>query len=310
MTRLRVAVVQAMSRNGEPEANLAGATPLVRKAIAGGAEVVVCPEFLATGYLYAETTWSVAEKRGGRTEAWLVGLASSAVVGAGWLESHEGHFYNTFTLAGPTGILGRVRKMSTPACEGRLFAPDDGPKVVQTSVGRIGIGICNDNHLSAFFNRIRTEQVDLLLMPHSAPVTPIPGLRGPLRRAVPTVAQHYAHALGVPTLAANKANGGRWWMPIPPLHGLRIPMAFEGGSCIVDADGTVCAKLADEVGVAMATVQPSLAHRTNASEGYFAYPQRGARLWRLLSRMGQHAYARNGRRSAAAEAVPGPPRAP
>jgi N-carbamoylputrescine amidase len=57
---LRIAAVQAVSRNGELEGNLRRASVLVERAATSGAELVVCPEFLATGYAFDPAIWEAA----------------------------------------------------------------------------------------------------------------------------------------------------------------------------------------------------------------------------------------------------------
>src|SRR5262245_3157116 len=122
-TKVRVAAVQVTSRDGEVERNLANAEPFVRDAAARGAELVLCPELLAAGYVYDESLWDAAETRGGPTERWLDRLARELgiVIGASWLEADGDDFFNTFSLFGADGVLGRVRKASLPFFEGWLF---------------------------------------------------------------------------------------------------------------------------------------------------------------------------------------------
>ena len=72
---LRVAAVQVESRNFDVEGNLRRAEALVAIAAQRGAELVVCPELLAAGYIYDAPIWDVAEPRGGATEFWLARMA-------------------------------------------------------------------------------------------------------------------------------------------------------------------------------------------------------------------------------------------
>ena len=103
MTTLRVAAVQVESRNGEGARNLARAAPWVARAAERGAQLVLCPEFLATGYIYDTSIWRAAERAGGLTERWLGDLARRHAihVGASYLESDGDDFHNTFALAAP-----------------------------------------------------------------------------------------------------------------------------------------------------------------------------------------------------------------
>ncbi len=157
---------------GEPHENLARAEAWVVEAARRGAELVVGPELLAPGYVYDARLWRAGEARGGATERWLARLAKTHAIhlGAGYLETDGDDFYNTFALAGPSGeIVGRVRKESRPGFESWFFRGSDEPKVLDTELGRIAIGICQDNHTARFYRRLMREGADLLLMPHSAP---------------------------------------------------------------------------------------------------------------------------------------------
>src|SRR5687767_2497561 len=169
---IKVAGVQVESRNFDVQGNLRRAEALVAVAAQRGARLVLCPEFLAPGYIYDPAIWSAAEPRGGPTELWLARMAlqHGLYIGASYLEASGDDFFNTFTLMRPDGsAAGRVRKESLPGFEGWFFRSCSGPKVIETELGRIGIGICFDNSTARFIRRMSQEQVDLILMPHSAP---------------------------------------------------------------------------------------------------------------------------------------------
>src|SRR5688572_1178229 len=117
MRVLRVAGVQVESRNSDVGANLQRAEALVAVAAERGAELVLCPELMATGYLYHPSIWDVAESQGGPTELWLASMARQRriYIGASYLEANGEDFFNTFTLMRPDGtVAGRVRKESLP----------------------------------------------------------------------------------------------------------------------------------------------------------------------------------------------------
>lgn len=240
MKRITVAAIQTTSENGAVERNLRNAASLVREAVRRGARLVVCPEFLAAGYEYRESIWSSGEPRGGATECWLAGLASEhdIYIGASYLEADGDQFYNTFALFGPGGeLLGRVRKGSLPAFEGWYFAPSAEPKVIDTDLGRLGIGICNDNQTAEFFRHLVDQAPDLLLMPHSAPTPQLPLLAGQFRRQFSTIAEFYAREFGIPVVFANKVSTRTTWTPVPVLPLVRVPFCCEGFSSIHLAGG-------------------------------------------------------------------------
>ncbi|MGH7893947.1 MAG: carbon-nitrogen hydrolase family protein, partial [Candidatus Binatia bacterium] len=229
---LRLAAVQVESRNGEVEANLSRAEPLVAEAAARGAQLVLCPELLAAGYLYDESIWEAGEPRDGATETWLRRLATVHHIhlGASYLEAEGDDFYNTFALATPGGaVAGRVRKEALPGFEGWYFMSHDGPKVIDTDLGRIAVGICHDNHTARFLRSIAREAPDLLLMPHSAPCALL--LTSLMRESLCEIAPFYARALGIPAILVNKARA-RSRSPIPSIPWLRVRFTFPGLSTI------------------------------------------------------------------------------
>jgi N-carbamoylputrescine amidase len=301
---LRVAGVQAESRNLDVQRNLRRAEGLVAVAAERGAELVLCPEFLAAGYVYDPSIWDVAEPRGGPTELWLARMARQhrLYIGASYLEATGNDFFNTFTLMKPDGaVAGRVRKESLPGFEGWFFRSCSGPKVIETPIGRVGVGICHDNDTARFMRRLSRERVDLLLMPHSGPCITM----GPLRLAgegarkmLRGVAGFYAGAFGVPTVMVNKAAGEDSWSPVPWVPLVRLRFHFVGQSTISDADGNVCDQLDEQEGVVFAevTLDPRRERRPPRLPcGYWSrpprlFPRTSAALLRVLEWMGKAAY--------------------
>jgi len=311
---LRVAGIQVESRNLDVQGNLQRAEAQAAVAAERGAELVLCPELLAAGYVYHPSLWKAAEPCGGATERWLADMARrhQIYIGASYLEANGDDFFNTFTLMQPDGtVAGRVRKESLPGFEGWFIRSGSGPRVIETEIGRIGVGICHDNNTARFMRSVSQEQIDLLLMPHSAPCIRL----GPLwlvgeqdRQMLRGLAGFYAGAFGVPTAMANKAAGEDSWSPIPWCPLARLRLHFVGQSTICDADGNVCQQLDEQAGVAIADVvlDPGRRrHPLRLPSGYWSRPPaRLARAWamlfQVLERAGKAAYAlsRSRRRAA------------
>ncbi|HEY5921850.1 MAG TPA: carbon-nitrogen hydrolase family protein [Kofleriaceae bacterium] len=309
---LRVAAVQVESHDGAVAANLARAETLVADAAAAGAQLVLCPEFLAAGYTYDESIWKSGEPRGGATEQWLVRLAAAhrIYLGATYLEADGDDFYNTFALAAPDGtIAGRVRKQSLPFFEGWFFKDCPLPKLIDTAIGRIAVGICMDTHTTRFMRGIADASPDLILLPHSAPCTPM--ARSLLRDLVSGAAELYARGFGVPVVLVNKART-RTRTPLPGLPFIRMPMAFPGLSTITDGDGRVVTQLRSAEGVAIGDVvlDPARKRRPDVPRGFWSRrPRRISRIaaafFMLMERRGKRAYAQNPARPVAARAAVG-----
>ena len=320
MRTLTVAAIQATSHNGCSERNLANAERLVERAAARGAQLVVCPEFLRTGYVFDESIWEAGELTEGPTERWLAQLAEaySITIGAGFLEAEGDQFWNTFSLFGPSGeLLGRVRKASLPFFEGWYFRPCTGPKVVETNFGRVAVGICFDVYTSGFLRHVVEVQPDLILMPHSAPTPRLPLVGGAIRRIYHAQLRgtpgSYARALGVPVVLANKVSFQTVVTPIPVLPRLKLSGHYHGYSSIWDAHGVKRGELVDEEDalVAELALDPKAKRQlVPPKHGYFSFgpkligPILGP-LMRGLAYLGQRAYGQNERRSAVARRITG-----
>jgi len=306
---VRVAAVQCESLPGDPEGNLARAERGVRAAAAEKAALVLCPELLAAGYVYDASLWEASERKGGRTESWLCRLAARhrLHVGATYLEVDGDDFYNTFALASPDGaIAGRVRKESLPAFESWFFRSCAEGKVIDTELGRISVGICQDNHTARFMSRVGEDRPQLILMPHSGPV--FPGGRRLVEESHREIGVFFARAFGVPVVMVNKV-GSRTWSPVPGIPFVRVPFTFSGLSSIVDGDGRVLVRGGYEEEVLVADVHLGAGARptVTALDPYWSRPPRKwARLSRVLlvtmEKLGRRAYRRSRTRLAAARA--------
>lgn len=310
MRRMRVAAVQVESHDGQPAANLARAERWVADAAKQGAQLVLCPEFLAAGYLYDEAIWTAGERRGGLTERWLARLAKQHAIhlGATYLEADGDDFFNTFALAAPDGtIAGRVRKESLPVGEGWYFTSCSRPKTIETALGTIAVGICQDNHTAQFMRQIADAAPDLILMPHSAPCAPF--ATALVREGLAETPKFYARAFGVPVVLVNKART-RSRSRLPGVPFVTVPFAFPGRSAIVDADARVVAELRAEEGVAIADValDPARKRRPDVPAGYWSrrptrFPRIAGAFLVMMERLGKRAYARNPARPIAARSV-------
>lgn len=113
-------------------------------------DLVVLPEFFATGYQFAsrdEVAGLSEEIPGGPTTEFLLGLARSGRmhVVAGLPERSGERFFNSAVLAGPEGVLGVYRKTHLFFEEKLYFTPGDtGFRVWDLPWGRLGIMICFD----------------------------------------------------------------------------------------------------------------------------------------------------------------------
>ena len=279
---VRVAAVQTPPADSVAS-GLDRATPLVARAAADGAELVLLPELMAVNYRFTSEMWDCAETEKGTTVQWLRDTAShlQLYLGTSFLEACGDDFFNTFVLVTPEGeVAGRVRKQTPALLEPWFFRGEAGPHVIKTALGRIGVGVCNDNHRSYLPRLLQKEDADLVLMPHCWPLPARAGgvvSQGDLDRwheLQSSLASLYARILGIPAVFTNKVGpysspSPVWWLP------RSTDMRLPGHASIADSDGTIKARLADDQGVITApvTLDPGRKIRTPPrTYGRYVYP--------------------------------------
>jgi N-carbamoylputrescine amidase len=307
---LRVGAVQLDCQPGQVSENLRRAVPCVEQAAERGAQIVLLPELMPDGYCLTEALWDSAEPLDGPIVSWLTALARrlSLYLGTTFLEVDGEDFYNTFVLAAPDGQLaGRVRKSPPASLEAFFYRAGDDEHVLETALGRIGVGICYENLLFERLRHLYQAGVDLVLQPTAAgrvkPMIPGDDLR--FDRVVRRVAPFYARALGVPVVLANRC--GPLHTPLPAGMG-ELDSCFPGLSCIVDGDGAVKARLGAAEGVIVADVRldPALkGQRPLLDHGeMWAFPVPWyASIWPTTQALGEQAYAQNAARKERASAI-------
>lgn len=259
---LKVAAVQSSSVSKNIEENLAHAEELVESAVDEGAELILLPELMPSGYMISKEIWDMAESCNGTTVQWLRATSQEFGIwlGTTFLEAEGMDFYNTFVLVGPDGTeAGRVRKQRLAGHETLFVRGDEGLHVIETDIGRIGVGICFEATLCFLMQQFYLNAVDLVLLPTADPLTERE-YNGPqefwTHDLSSETTQLYAQALGVPTILAN--HGGPWISPLP----FFLPEQnswYRGQSTIADSDGTIKLTLEQDEGfiVAEVTLDPS-----------------------------------------------------
>jgi len=260
MKKIRLAGIQMVSCFGKIQYNLTKAACLIETVARQGAQLILLPELMPSGYAMTIELWNYAETAGVRIETWLCETAKkfNIYLGTSYLQAERTNFYNTFALANPAGeIAGRVRKQFPAFSEPYFFRGQDSEHFIDTEIGRVGVGICNDNHMTAFAQQLQTSQVDLLLMPHAWPLPIKTGKSisqldiDRQRKIAMELAPLYARLFGIPTVMVNHC--GHCASDTPPGMVIKLlPPAefyqYPGLSIIVDSNGSVLAQAGSEEG--------------------------------------------------------------
>jgi predicted amidohydrolase len=134
----------------DKERNLAQCLKLIKTAAKEEAQLIVFPEAALSGYVFSSLAEaiSVAEPIPGPSTERIIDSCRelNVYVIVGLLEESRGKYYNAAAFVGPSGLIGKYRKLHLPYLGiDRFLNHGDLPlKVYDTDIGRIGIGICYD----------------------------------------------------------------------------------------------------------------------------------------------------------------------
>lgn len=169
---LKVATVQFEHRDADKTYNLGRVAHFAGQAAAAGARLVTCPEMCLVGYWHLhrrspDELRALAEPQDGPTVNAVRALARQhdIAIGAGFLESADGHLYNSYALCMPDGDVHIHRKLH--AFEHPEISSGDGYTVFDTPWGvRMAILICWDNNLVENVRACALAGATVLLAPH------------------------------------------------------------------------------------------------------------------------------------------------
>ena len=301
------------SEFGQIGLNLDQAGIFIAQAAQCGAKIVLLPEFMPSGYLPTEEIWKYAETISGRSIDWLLETAKRhhIYLGFTFVESDGKDFYNTFVLSNPDGILlGRVRKSPPCSQEAYYFRSGSDAHVIETEIGRIGIGICYENLLFKHMRLMSEAHVDFMLMPAAAgkPASSASSsdhrIKEKRKHQIKKGARSiFVDSLGVPIIIANITEGRETALP-ENLPSFRT--GFPNTSSIVDGNGVIKAQGGEAQGIVMGEIT------LNSNVGSLLQPKRYRFLWSVpvpwysllwwtTQKMGAFSYWRNMRRKAQAQ---------
>ncbi len=244
MRKITAAAVQ-MSVPGTREQSIEKAESLVRQAAARGAGLVLLPELFETKYFcqerryeYYELALSVEENPAVRrfTE---VSAELGIVIPVSFYERSGNVLYNSVAILDCGSLLGVYRKTHIPDDhfyqEKFYFTPGNtGFMVWETSVGKVGAGICWDQWFPEAARCMALAGAELLLYPTAIGSEPIIECdsSGHWRRCM----QGHSAANLIPVIAANRV-GTEKVEPCEENAHQRSELTFYGSSFITDGTG-------------------------------------------------------------------------
>ncbi|AVT77485.1 amidohydrolase [Rhodopseudomonas palustris] len=239
--RFRAAAVQTLAKLGDFDFNIALATTYVEDAVRQGAELIVFPECMDTGYLFdsPEHCRELAETL---TEGPFVKALSAlsrkhgVYIASGiteWDPAKE-KIFNTGIMFDRKGeVACHYHKQFLATHDQNWFAfGERGCPVVDTDLGKIGLLICFDGRIPEIFRSMAMQGAEVIVDMANFFAMDQADMWGPAR----------SYENGVWLVAATKA-------------GYERSIYYPGGSMIVDPKGRVLSKVPyDTHGLSIATI--------------------------------------------------------
>lgn len=182
----RVAVCQLRIDIDDPQANRAAVAAGVERAAAAGARLVVLPELVTSGYVFADLAEARerAEPVDGPTVRLLADLSARhriVLVGGFCERSYGERPFNSLVVVDHGEVLAVYRKTHLWGTEKNVFAAGDKPApVLTTSVGRVAAMICYDLEFPEMVREVALRGAQLVVAPSNWPSnSPPAGERAP-----------------------------------------------------------------------------------------------------------------------------------
>jgi predicted amidohydrolase len=249
---MRAALAQIAPKLADVAANLDLHADAVRRAAAGGAELVVFPELSLTGYVLMEAAPEVAIALDSPQMKRLAEISKTAAIAVGFVEEAPGgKFFNSAAFLDRGDLVHVHRKVYLPTHgifdEARHFAAGDRMRVFDTRFGRVGMLVCRDFwHLGPAYV-LACQDMDILCVLSASPGRGATGDDGRFKSTVSVslLGDVYARSFGCHVLHANRA-------------GVEEGVTFSGASEAFDPRGELLVRAKDlDVDLVFVDVDPA-----------------------------------------------------
>ena len=225
-----IAACQLGPALGDPAANCERVVAIVGGAVDRGAQLVVLPELVSSGYAFENRVeaWDSAESVDGPTlRAWQQLAADHGIVLVGGFCERSGDLlFNSAAVIDASGLRAVYRKAHLWDRERLIFSAGDAPPpIVETSVGRLSTMICYDLEFPEWVRIAALAGAQLLAAPVNWPAAT---MRQGERPAEVVRVQANAAVNRLPIVACDRVAEERG-------------VAWVGGTVVTDADGWVVA---------------------------------------------------------------------
>jgi predicted amidohydrolase len=262
----RIVCQQVAPRVGDLQANRRLSLSAIADAVVDGADVVVLPELVTSGYMFesAEEAASVAISPDDPLfEQWAAEAGSAVVVGGFAERGDDGRVYNSAVVVDRSGVIGVYRKGHLWDREKLSFTPGgEPPRVFDTPAGRIGVIVCYDLEFPEMPRMLALAGAELICVPTNWPLVERPDGERP-----PEV-----------TIAMAAARVNRVFIACCDRTGTERGQHWTAGTTIIDEQGWVLDSQTG-AGSAAATVDLTRSHDKAFTDMADAFADRRPELY-------------------------------
>lgn len=229
MCMIRIACQQMAPVIAQPERNKHTIVEAIRHALNEGANLIVLPELVTSGYVFQskdEVKSLALVGEASSFQDWIDALGESdSIVVGGYPElADDQTIYNSVAILDRCGLIASYRKIHLWDEEKRWFTPGDvAPPVLETRLGRLGFLICYDLEFPESVRDLALRGAELVVVPTNWPRSVRPEGERPAEMGNAMVA----------------ARTSRVFIACCDRVGIERGIEWNGGSCVVDIDGWV-----------------------------------------------------------------------
>ena len=241
----RIACMQLSPALGDVSANLEISAAAIAEAVTAGAQIVLLPELITSGYMFSDADEARAAALPAADPAFArwVDAAGDAVVIAGFCElGADATLHNSALVIDGGEVAGCYRKTHLWDREKLIFTPGDRlPPVLTTRYGTIAVMVCYDLEFPEVTRAVSVQGAELIAAPVNWPRMPRPE----------------GERIGEVITAMSAARTNRVAIAICDRAGEERGQGWAEGTTIVNADGWVVAEAGSGTGMAIAEVDLS-----------------------------------------------------
>jgi predicted amidohydrolase len=247
-TEIRVALCQAHPVLGDVDANLKSVRELATQAAAAGAQLIVLPELVTTGYVFRDKAelFDALAKGDGLDALVELSRELNIVLVAGIAQRSGNEAHNCAVLC-DRGILSTtyVKAHSWDTEKAIFTAGDRLPPVVETSVGRIGLAVCYDLEFPELIRHLAVAGADIIAAPTNWPAGfESPSHTGPFNAEMIRV--------------MGSASTNRVFIAVACRTGSERGVDWVDRSVIIGPDGYPLAEAASGIGIVYADIETGI----------------------------------------------------